>query len=87
MNLIEAIFVIVGEAAASLTVIGTFTWWVYRCGRASGKAKAKWETSQQSQAEMMKEVRMFEARIGTLEAQLGAVQAELDSLRPKRRRA
>jgi type VI protein secretion system component VasK len=80
MNLAQAIFVIIGGAAAALTVIGTYTWWVYRRGQDSGRAKAEREANQKAQADAAEKVR-------TLEAQLTAIQAELDSQRPKRRRA
>jgi type VI protein secretion system component VasK len=79
MNLAEAIFVIVGGAAAVLTVIGTYTWWVYRRGQDSGRARAEREADQRARAEAAEKVR-------TLETQLAAIQAELDSQRPKRRR-
>jgi hypothetical protein len=78
MNLAEAIFVIIGGAAGALTVIGTYTWWVYRRGQDTGRAKAEQEAGQRAQAEAAEKVR-------TLETQLAAIQSELDSLRPKRR--
>lgn len=79
MNLAEAIFVIIGGVAGALTVIGTYTWWVYRRGQDSGRARAEREADQRAQAEAAEKVRRLEAR-------LAAIQAELDSLRPKRRR-
>jgi type VI protein secretion system component VasK len=79
MNLAEAISVVVGGAAAALTVGGTYTWWVYRRGQDSGRAKAEREADQRAQADATEKTR-------TLEKQLAAIQAELDSLRPKRRR-
>jgi len=80
MNLAEEIFVIVSGLAAALTVIGTYTWWVYRRGQDSGRARAEREADQRAQAEAAERVR-------TLETQLAAIQAKLDSSRPKRRRA
>jgi hypothetical protein len=79
MNLVEAIFVIVGGVAAALTVFGTYTWWVYRRGQDSGRARAEREAEQRAQADAAEKTRM-------LETQLVAIQTELDSLRPKRRR-
>lgn len=87
MNLVEAIFVIVGGVAAALTVIGTFARWVYRCGQASGITKASWEADHQAHAEVAKEVRELEDKVRMLETQRVAMQAELESIRPKRRRA
>jgi hypothetical protein len=79
MNLAEEIFVIVSGLAAALSVIGAYTWWVYRRGQDSGRARAEREADQRAQAEAAERVR-------TLETQLAAIQAELDSSRPKRRR-
>ena len=79
MNLTEAIFVVVSGAAAALTVIGTYTWWIYKRGQDSGKARAEREADQRARAEAAE-------RVSTLEKQLAAIQAELDSSRPKRRR-
>lgn len=80
MNLAEAMFAIASGIAAVLTVIGTYTWWVYRRGEESGRARAEKEADQRAQVEEAAKVRM-------LQTQLAAIQAELDSLRPKRRRA
>ncbi len=79
MNLADAIFVIVGGVAAALTVVGTFTWWIYRRGQESGRARAEREADQRAQAEAAEKVR-------TLETRLAAIQVELDSHRPRRRR-
>jgi type VI protein secretion system component VasK len=80
MNLAEAIFVIVGGMAAALTVIGTYTWWVYRRGQDSGRAMAEREADRRARAEAAEEIR-------TLKVQLAAIKAELDSQRLRRRRA
>jgi type VI protein secretion system component VasK len=80
MNLAEAIFASAGGMATVLTVIGTYTWWVYRRGEESGKSRAERDANQRAQVEEAAEIR-------TLQTQLAAIQAELDSLRPKRRRA
>jgi type VI protein secretion system component VasK len=79
MNLAEAIFVIVGGIAAALTVMATYTSWIYRRGQDSGRAAAEREADQRARTEAAEEVR-------TLKAQLAAIQTELDSQRLRRRR-
>ena len=80
MDLAGTIFTVAGGIAAVLGIIGSYTWWVYRRGQASGEAIAERKADQRAQTESAAKVRI-------LETQLAAIQAELDSFRPRRRRA
>jgi hypothetical protein len=79
MNIAQATFVIIGGVAAALTVIGSYTWWVYRRGQESGRVSAEHAADKRAQAEVAEKLRM-------LETQLDATKARLDSLLLKRRR-
>jgi hypothetical protein len=80
MNLAVAISMIIGGAAAALTVIGAYTSWVYGRGQHSGRAGAEREAGQRAQAEAAEKVE-------ALKVQLAAIQGELNLLRPKHPRA
>jgi hypothetical protein len=72
MNITEAVFEIIGGLAAALTVVATYTRWVYRRGQNAGRDMAE----RAGEAEKIK----------ILESKIAAMQVELDSLRPRRRR-
>ena len=87
MSNAEATFVIIGAIAAALTVIGTYTWWVYTRGQESGGQKAEREANQRAQTGEAAKVRGLETQLAAIQTLVDSLQAEVDSLRSKRRRA
>jgi hypothetical protein len=80
MSTAQEVFAILSAAATVLAAIAGLLWWVFRQGRSVGREEAKREAGLQAQADAT-------AKVSLIEAQLIELQAELDSLRPKRRRA
>jgi hypothetical protein len=61
MTLGGEIFAIISAIAAALTVIGSFTWWVYRRGESAGMARAEQKalekrlTAMQNELDLMRQ--------------------------------